>query len=376
MTVDRGPADRTRPDTNPAPPEAPGFPEALRTSGTISRAKALVAWWQQTRIARTLARYGARYGGLMSSGMALTTMLSITAVLTVAITVFMAALGSNAQLRNSFIETINQSLPGILKTSSNPSGMVSPDSLAQQSSVTSVTGIIALLVAAWSAVTLVGNLAKSIRSMFGLVALPENGLVTIGRNALGAVCLGIGVLASAGLGIAVGSFGGVVLRLLHIDGGIGRFGIGLAGYLVPMVVDAAVAFMLIRFSAGVRVPRRDLLWGLAIFAVAAGVLRELGTSAVGAVDDPALAAATGVITLILWINLQVRVLLTVSAWMANPPQQVPVTDADAVHFHETPNFVTMSAPATLAWPHNAVTGEVQPIVVEKDTPENQDPLPI
>lgn len=362
-------------DTNPAPPEGPGLGEALDADGAVGRVKALLSWWNQTRAARMLARYNTRYGGLMSSGMALTTMLSLTAVLTVAITVFMAVLGGNVTLRNSFIDALNTALPGIIKTGSNSSGLLDPNSLVQ-SNASSITGIVALVVAAWSAVTLVGNLVKAVQSMFGIVALPENGAVKIGRNALGALALGAGLLVSSGLGIAVGTFGRVVMRWLHIDAGLGRFVLGLVGYLLPLVVDAAVAWMIIRFSAGVRVPRRDLIWGLAIFAVAAGVLRTLGTSAVGAVDDPLLAAAAGIVTLILWINLEVRVLLTVCAWMANPPQAVPVDDPEAVHFKQTPNFVTMSVPATLDWPHNAVTGEVQPIVtVQPEESEGQDPLP-
>jgi membrane protein len=35
----------------------------------------------------------------------------------------------------------------------------------------------------------------------------------------------------------------------------------------------------------------------------------------------------------------------------------------------------MSSPDTLEWPHNAVTGEVQPVAVEKVS-QDQDPLPL
>ncbi|VEI02887.1 inner membrane protein YhjD [Acidipropionibacterium jensenii] len=361
-------------DTNPAPPEGPDLREAIHTTGAADRVKALVAWWKQTRLARALARYGNCYGGLLSSGMALTTMLSLTAVLTVAITVFMAVLGGNDQLRTSFIESLNAALPGVLKTESNPSGLVNPNSLVQ-SNASSVTGVVALVIAAWSAVSLIGSLAQSIRSVFGLVALPENGLVKIGRNALGALGLGVGLLASAGLGIVVNVFGNWVNRMLHLGSGAGHILLVIATIAVSLVVDAAVLLLLVRFVAGVRVPKRDLVWGLALFAVASAVLRQLGTTAVGSVNGALLASATAVLTLILWINLVMRVLLLTCAWMANPPQAVAVNDPDAVHFTESPNFVTMSARHTLEWPHNAVTGGLQPVVREPDVPEDQDPLP-
>lgn len=376
MADDREPEDEPQVDINPAPPDGPRLAEAVREPGATSRAKALASWWKQTRIARTLQRYGMRYGGLMASGMALTTMLSLTAVLTVAITVFMAVLGGNAQLKASFIDALDQALPGILKTGSSSTGLLDPDSLVQ-SNASSITGIIALLVAAWSAITLVGNLAKAIQSMFGIVALPGNGVVRILRNALGAVCLGVCLVASSGLSIVMNIFGDWLNSALGISPGIGRIGLVATGLAISAVADVASLVLLVRLVAGIRVPRKDLRWGMAFFAVGSALLRQLGTSAVGAVDDALLASATAVITLILWINLLVRVLLYVCAWMANPPQSVAVGDPDAVHFTERPNFVTMSRPATLDWPHNAVTGEVQPVMaVRPEAPENQDPLPI
>lgn len=374
MTVDRGAGDDAPPDTNPGPPEGPGWSQAVRTKGATGRLKALVAWWQQTRIARTLQRYGARYGGLMASGMALTTMLSLTAVLTVAITVFMAVLGGNAQLKASFLNALDTALPGILKTDSKSTGLLDPNSLVQ-SNASSITGVIALLVAAWSAVTLVGNLAKSIQSMFGLVALPGNAVMRIVRNALGAAAMGICLVASSGLSIVVNIFRDWITRALGISPGVGRIGLIVSGLVISAVADAAMLVLLVRAVAGVRVPRKDLWWGVVLFAIGSGLLRQLGTTAVGAVDDALLASATAIITLILWINLLVRVLLYVCAWMANPPQGVPVNDPEAVHFRERPNFVTMSSPATLEWPHNAVTGEVQPVAVEKVS-QDQDPLPL
>lgn len=106
-----------------------------------------------------------------------------------------------------------------------------------------------------------------------------------------------------------------------------------------------------------------------MFAVASAVLRQLGTRAVGSVRGPLLTSATAVLTLILWINLVMRVLLLVCAWMANPPRPVPVTTPDEVHFRDSPNFVTLSSPDTLDWPHQAVTGQVQPIP-QQETPED------
>jgi membrane protein len=365
---DRDDPAASQADLNPAPPEAPPLNDALHTTGVTGRMQALASWWQQTRLARALSRYGNVNGGLLSSGMALTTMLSLTAVLTVAITVFMAVLGGNEQLRASFMDALNTALPGVLKTGSNPNGLVNPDSLVQSNS-SSVTGIVALLIAAWSAISLIGSLTSSIQSMFGLVALPGNAVLKYSRYAVGVVGLGVGLVVTAGLGIVINVFGSWLNQALGISPGAGRVALVVGSQAVGLAVDAAVLLLLIRFVAKIRVPRRDLLWGLADFAVASAVLRQLGTRAVGSVSGPLLTSATAVLTLILWINLVVRILLLVCAWMANPPRPVPVNAADEVHFHDSPNFVTLSSPETLDWPHHAVTGQVQPIP-QQETPED------
>ncbi|WP_257478285.1 YihY/virulence factor BrkB family protein [Acidipropionibacterium jensenii] len=362
-------------DTGLAPPAAPPLKEALRAPGVKGRVTGLATWWKSTRLARALSRYGNANGGLLASGMALTTMLSLTAVLTVAITTFMAVLGRDDELRASFLNALNSALPGILKTSDNPGGLVSPDALIQ-SNTSSLTGIIALVIAAYSAISLLNSLTTSIQTMFGLVALPGNAVMKYVRSALGLLGLGIGLLATSGLGILVNVFGSWLNRALGLSPGVGRVSLLVGTQLVSLVIDAALVLMLVRFVARVRVPRRDLLWGLAMFAIASAVLRELGTTAVGSVNGAVLASATAVLTLILWINLGVRVLLLVCAWMANPPQPISVSDAAEVHFDRSPNFVTMSSPETLEWPHHAVTGEVQPV---PDSPgvisKAQDPLP-
>lgn len=365
---DRGEPAAPKVDLNPAPPEAPPLNEALHTTGVNDRIQALASWWQQTRVARALSRYGNVNGGLLSSGMALTTMLSLTAVLTVAITIFMAVLGGDARLRASFMDALNTALPGVLKTGSNPNGLVNPDSLVQSNS-SSVAGIIALLIAIWSAISLIGSLTSSIQSMFGLVALPGNPVLKYARYLVGVLGLGVGLLATAGLGIVINVFGSWLNRALGISPGAGRVALIVSSQAVGLAVDAAVLLLLIRFVAKVRVPRKDLLWGLAIFAVGSAVLRQLGTGAVGSVRGPLLTSATAVLTLILWINLVVRILLLACAWMANPPRPVPVSAPDEVHFHESPNFVTLSSLDTLDWPHHAVTGQVQPIP-QQEAPED------
>lgn len=351
-----GPAPTAHPVL--APVDVPGLRQSLSVPGMLPRIQALALWWKRTRPARMLARYGARNGGLLCSGMALTVLLSLTAALTVGWTVFMSLLGSDAQMRSAVVDAVNTVFPGLLTTPES-SGLVDPESLTT-SGVWSVTSVVAFLVMAWSAISAVGSLGTSIRAMFGLVAVPENIVVSTARNVAGALGLAFSLVAGAGLGIAVNVFGDWTFRTLGLRPGIGEVLLVGATYVVSMLVNAGVIVLVVRVVSGIRVVRGDLVSGAALFVVASEVLRYLGTSAVGSVSGPLLTTATSLITLVLWINLQVRVILLSSAWMANPPTPVAVSDPRSVHYHERPNYVTLSAPRTLDWPHNAITGEVQP----------------
>lgn len=349
-------------DTDAIPDDAPhldgpSLRESLRTPGAAARVAALADWWARSRPGRTLSRYGMANGGLLSSGMALTTLLSLTAALTVGWTLLMRVLGQDETMRNGMLSALDAALPGLVSTDSS-SGLIDPDSLVFSSALT-LTSLIGFLVMVWTAMSLVGSMASSIRAMFALTSTPRPFWVSLLRNLTGVLGVGLSVILGAGLGILVDVFG--EWTSAHI--GLDDTGVSLLRMLAALagaLVYALVTVLLVRVVAGVRVPRRDLAWGTVMVAAASTVLRMLGTTAVTSVSGPLLTTATTLVTLVLWINLQVRVLLTVAAWMANPPRPQPIQDPAQVHFRERPNYVTMSVPATLAWGHHPVTGSVEP----------------
>lgn len=332
---------------------------ALSTGNLLTRINAVVLWWPNTRIARTLARYNNRNGGLLSTGMALTTLLSLTAALTAGLTVFMSILGGSKELRAAVFTNLDQALPNLLATPSNPDGLVNPDSLIYSSSL-SWTGGISFAVAIWVGINVVGQMGSSIRAMFAVTAIPDSYLRTLLRNILGALGIGVSFLLAAALTVVTDIAGEAIFDAIGWSGTGPRLAATAMSYTVQVLVYAAATWLLIRLVAGVRVPRRELLWGLAATGAFSLVLRIIGTSAAVSVKGPLLTTATALVTLVLWLNLQVRLVLTMCAWMANPPRLRLVTNPDAVHFTECPNYVTVSAPHTLVWPHNAASGELVP----------------
>lgn len=322
------------------------------------RIKALMAWWKSTRLARALARYGIANGAMLSGGIAFSALFSIFAALVIGFSAFMLVIGDNTELRDQVIATINDSMPmELIGTGKN---QISPDQL-RPSSGTGVAGILAVLVLLNTATRVPRNLRNAVRAMFGLLAPDVSPVMGKLRDFLGFVGLAISVLLTTLLGVAAGTAGEWLLELVGLDGSTGgRWALWLIGLVVPLIVDMLVFVWVYRVLAGVRPPRRELWLGALLAAIGSGMLRYLGTNAVGSVSDNPLfqgSAALGV--LLLWVNFLVRITLMVAAWIANPPERPVVDDDWITHSDETPNYVTMSDPDTLTWQHDPITGQVQ-----------------
>lgn len=339
--------------------ERPPLREELHErEGLVDRAKLLFEWYKSTRLGRTMARVGTAKGNLLAGGIAYAALFSLFAALAIGWTIFMAVLGDDEQLRGQLIDTVNRSLPGILDDGSG-NRMLRPEDLVQDTAL-NLTSIIAFLVLLWSAIATMTALKASIRRMFGVVSLPENFVLKKLRDLLGFLVLAVATLVTSVASLAANSLGTLVFDWLGIDGPFTAFLLRAGTFLLGAAVDFAVFVFLFRWFAGLRVPRRDLLMGAALGGFATAVIRVLGTSVVGASDNPLLASATALVTILLWVNLVSRVALIVAAFTANPPAPVVPDSAEEVHFDQTPNYVTVSDPDTLAWDHHAATGAVSP----------------
>lgn len=326
---------------------------------TKEKITALLTWYKATRLGRALARLTSAGGFLLAGGVAYAGLFSVFSALAIGWTIFMAVLGNNQSLRDSVIESINTALPGIL-TTDDKQGLVDPDQLVQSTAL-NLTSIIALGVLLWSALAVMTALRTSIQRMFGVIGPPENFAIGKLKDLTGFIVIGLAIVVTSVLGIAAGTFGKTVLDWLGVEGAIAGFLLRVASFALAAVVDFGVFIYLFRFVAGMRAPRRDLFMGAGIAAVASGILRVLGTSAVGSVtDNPILASAAALITLLLWINLLVRVTLVAAAFTANPPAPLMPQTPEELRFDQSPNYVTVSVPETLQWDHQAITGALNP----------------
>lgn len=327
--------------------------------------KKLLEWWKNSRLGRALTRYGKANGALLSGGITYSALFSIFAALTISFTVFIAIVGNNTALRDAVLDSLDSALPGIVDTGDG--GLLAPEDL-ELSTAGGVVGVIAVLVLINTATTVMAALRTGVRAMFGILAPKESPVMGKVRDLLGFVGLALAVVLTSALGLAAGALGTALLELIGLQdapfaGGLLR---GL-GFAVALAMDTLVFILIYRVLAGVRPPRRDLVLGSVVAAIGAGVLRVGGTTLVSSVaDNPLLASFAAIITLLLWVNLVVRITLMVGAFSANPPR-VPDRKLDMItHFHECPNYVTITAPETLEWDHDPNTGQIRPHQAEPD----------
>lgn len=384
MDTARSQDDRPLQDSRPLQddPEAPadqGASEDTEGSsavgGLLERAKAVLEWWNRSRPGRMLARYGNARGALLAGGIAYTGLFSVFAGLAIGVSVLMATIGHYPAMRSAVLDSIDGLLPGVVDDG-NGSGLVSIDQLTLDSALNlgSVIGFLALL---YSAMGFMGALKNGVRAMFGIVTLPRNAIVNQLANLAGFVVIMVAVLATALASVLTGVLAGA---LDFLPSWLAGPGVRIATLTLSFLIDAGVLALIIRLS-GPRVPRRDLVIGTALGALAFGVLRQLGTGAVGSVSsNPMLASFAALVVLILWLHLASRVVLYVCAWTANPPRPQTVDHPDELHAGDTPNYVTLSVPSTLAWPRQSLTGAVEvdttahpdyepPVALEEPEPE-------
>src|SRR5690625_1137400 len=89
------------------------------------RLKALQARGEHSRVGRGLARYGKARGGLLAGGITYSALFSVFAALTVGYTVFMTVLGGNTELRQTVLDSVDDTLPGVIDTPESELGTAS-----------------------------------------------------------------------------------------------------------------------------------------------------------------------------------------------------------------------------------------------------------
>ncbi|MCK0116891.1 YihY/virulence factor BrkB family protein [Isoptericola sp. S6320L] len=284
----------------------------------------LVQWAFDLRSVRAVKWYLARRGNLLCGGIAYSALFSLGAALTIGVSAFSATLGSRPELKDQVFKEIDAWVPGLLKEDpSDPDdpGLVDPASLVLDSAWSWTTAV-AAVVFLWTAISVMGALRHSVRSMFDAPVVGVNFVLSKVWQLVGFLLLGVMLVTTAAASIVSQTVRGQITRWFG-DSIVLGWTLSLGSYAVSLVLDAVLVYLIVRIVAQVRPRRtRDLVLGCLIAGLATSALRLVGTSLVSATAsrNAILASFVTLAAVLVLVNFVARVLLLVCAWVYDPPR--------------------------------------------------------
>ncbi|ADU47717.1 YihY/virulence factor BrkB family protein [Intrasporangium calvum] len=278
---------------------------SMKTFGARLKASAPYRAWK---------RYGDANGDLLAAGVGYFAFFSIFPALALAFTVFGFVLQGRPDLLAAIADSMNGYLPGMVRTESNPDGIISL--AAPQSSTLTITGIVSVVTLLFSGLGWISAMRTGIRGVFGLDASPGS-FVTAKLRDLGVLLtLGLGIAASAIMTSVVGGLAVEIAGWVALGGNAVL--VTVVGLLVGVVFDTLLMVVLIRMLSGVPLPWANVRNGAVVGAVLLTAMKYFGGVLIErATANPLLGAVAVAVGLLFWLNLMSRVVLLASAWAAN-----------------------------------------------------------
>ncbi|WP_270886350.1 YihY/virulence factor BrkB family protein [Pedococcus sp. 5OH_020] len=294
----------------------------------------LKRWWsqlQQTSVWRAWKRYGDSRGNLLAGGVGYFAFFSVFPAVLLAFTVFGVVLRNQPELLDRVKDSINQMLPGFVKTPSNPRGIINVS--APTKAALSVSGVVAVVGLVLAGTGWLSALRDAIRQIFGVKGAPGNPVLAKLRDLGVLVVLGVAIVLSAVVGSVAGAASQWLARLLGL-GGQGWI-LTLVALVIGVLLDASIIMVMLRLLTGVDVPRRGLRNAAVFGGLGLTLLKKFGTVLLsGTLHNALFASFALVVGLLVWLNFMSRVILVSAAWAANDLDTVRGTGLSAGQEHK------------------------------------------
>lgn len=327
--------------------------EPTTSAGVAEKIQAFLEWLNTTRLMRSYLRYQNASANLLAGGIAYTALFSMAGIVTLIIMTAQVMIFAFPLASHTIFQDVNQWIPGAIRVDGQP-GLIDPDAIATPSFTWGT--LVVLVVSIMAGIRVVAALRVSIQAVFGLPQRPGAGW----KNALRDLCMFLALCIGAMMASVLGSGSIVAVRALHrrlpLALPVPPSLINVGAFVLTSALTTLILAFTLRYLALVRAPRHDLWMGTGVLGFLSTALQMSGVYLATNIP-PAYAPFTLVLTIILWVNVLGRLFLYMSCWIANPPA-APAPEADFPHFSERPNFVTVSAPASLSWPHDPLSGRI------------------
>jgi membrane protein len=280
----------------------------------LAKTKSLKEWFDSTHPGRTVKRLGEGNGNILAGGIAYLSLTSLAAALVIGLTISTYMVQVNANWNEAFYGFIDDTIPGVIKSCSGTecTGLVDPTTIKPQT-LTGVVGIISFLILINTATRYLSALRTGTLAMLDReAASPVKGkLKDFGALLALLVVVLLGVVSQ----VAASQFSQVIAGWLS-DQPLSEWIVRGPAFAVGVLVDMAFVALAIVALGGHRGPRGPLLRTLLVAAVVIGILRQAVSLVVGSVaDNPVLAGAAAIITIMIFVNFIARIILYAAAWL-------------------------------------------------------------
>lgn len=272
--------------------------------------------WFPVRVWRHFLQHN---GFLLAAGISYQSLFAIFAVLYVAFAAAGYWLGASSTALDTLIAVINRYVPNLI----SEKGLVHPDQVEAvahgSGSTLVITGLVAFVVAMWTAIGFITYTRRAVRDIFGLTYDSRSYVMLKARDLVAALIFGAALL----IGAALGSVTTWALRLFFDGFGWSEHSVWwqvlarMVTLIVGCAINSAALAALYKFLSGTALSWRTIWPGslaggaaLAILQVGAGLLLGYTPS------NPLLATFAVFVGFLLWFRLNGIVILVSSAWIA------------------------------------------------------------
>ncbi len=284
--------------------------------------------------ARVWRHFARNNGFLLSAGMSYYMLFALFALLYVVFAAVGVWLGASPAAIDRLIDIVNGWVPGLIAEH----GLVTPEgvtSIAQNAGgVLTTTGVVAVLIAMWTAIGAITFTRRAVRDTFGLPYDDRNFVFLKLRDLLAALIFGGALL----LGSALSTLG--VWTLTQVFEVLGwsttswtfNAGVRTTSILIVFAVNTLALASLARFLTRTSIPWRTIWPGAAAGGFAIAVLQlALGLLLSYVPRNPLLATFAVIIGLLLWCRWISLVVLAAASWIAVTAEarDVPLVEEDA-----------------------------------------------
>lgn len=277
---------------------------------------------------RVFQLYARRRGPLLAAGIAYRMFFAIGALLVVGFSTLGLVISGDTALQELIVSTVDSTTPGLIDTDGEDGGeegLATPQELFGATNGYGLALLISTAVMIFTSLGWISGVRQGMRGVFGLEPVLFHPVFVRVKDAGILLVLGVVLVITTGVGVVVNTLLDLVLPWLDLTEAA-RPLTQLAGFTVMLLLDTAVAMILLHSASRIDMPRNVLLQGALIAGVGSTVLRTFSTQLLGGgvERNPFLLPFAVILGLFIWFFLLSQVFLVATAWCA-----VGAADAEA-----------------------------------------------